>query len=226
VEITSELQRQRVLVRWKRQAEQEQRKTITNKTQRQIILARLIAFVQGDGCIWLHRAFPEIGFYPDHISVARLFVDTFEQLYGRRIKICPLVNHFRVRVRHKVASAELVSLAKFRSLDWYLPRSILVNAATKREWLRAFFDCEAYVGSKVIVVNSVNEIGLREVKELLREFGIESKWYVYHRKQKNWNTNYILHIGKIADRQSFLKHVGFNHPAKQEKLKHSLAAIA
>lgn len=224
MEFTSELQRQRVLARWKRQSEYEQSKAVKDTATRQKLLARLIAYIQGDGSLLKEHA--DIMFYPDHRDVAKLFVITFEQLYGRTPRIHPLENHFRVRLKHKAAGKELISLTAFNGLEWHLPSQILSTIDTKREWLRAFFDCEAYVGPRTIVVNSVNETGLREVKQLLSEFGIASRFYVYHRKQKNWNTNYILVIGKKNDRQTFLKRIGFNHPTKQRKLLAQFAAVA
>lgn len=231
MDFASELQRQRVLIRWRKRDEKESETTVVDKRQRNILLARVIAYIQGDGCLIVrplkHEGFRyDICFYPDNIHVAELFSDTYLQLYGRLPKIKPEINHYRIRVVHKKAGKELTELAKFYGLDWELPYSVLDSSESKKEWLKAFFDSEAYVGKRTIVVNSVNKKGLQQVQQLLNELEIQSRLYEYHRKQKNWNTNYILSIMRIGDRQNFLKRVGFNHPAKQEKLINSLAGVA
>lgn len=230
MDFSSELQRQRVLVRWKRQAARESELSIKDVGMRNKLLSRLIAYLQGDGSLVIrnqrNNVRYDILFYPDNLEVAHLIVDTFQKLYGRKPAINDEINHYRVRIVHKTAGEELNSLAKFSGLKWRLPYSVLINSECNIEWLRAFFDSEAYVGRNTVVANSVNESGLRQVKELLGCLGIQSRWYVYHRKQKNWNTNYILSINRKEDRQNFLKQVGFNHPAKQEKLINSLAGVA
>lgn len=86
------------------------------------------------------------------------------------------------------------------------------------EWLRAYFDCEGYVGKNVIHIQSVNKKGIEKIHELLKEFNIESKIYKYQRKNKNWNTNYLLYILKKESRLNYLKEIGFNHLIKFQKL--------
>ena len=96
---------------------------------------------------------------------------------------------------------------------------MLKTKTLKREWLRAFFDCEAYVGKRVIQLQSVNNRGINQIKDLLNEFKIESKIYGYERKHEKWNKNYILCVMKKASRERFLKEIGFTHARKLEKLR-------
>lgn len=226
----SELQRQRVLVRWQKQKAQEASRTVKNPAERQVLLARLIGYLQGDGCVGKYleglQEHHNIIFYPDDLNIAHLFVKTFNALYGRAPRITQLENYYRIIVCHKVAYHDLIAHVRFDSLHWNLPYHLFMDELSRLEWLRAIFDCEAYVGPKTIVINSVNEQGLRGVQQLLREFRIGSRWYVYHRKQKNWNTNYILVIARRQDRQTFLNRIGFNHSKKQQKLQLLFAAIA
>ena len=224
---SSEAQRQRLRVRWDRQRLLEARKSLDDSLYRRLLLVRLIGFLQGDGCIVKKKNLltHEFGFDTDHVALAHLFVDTFASLYGRKPHIHNLGNYFRVRITHKVASEELLALGKFKTMEWEIPS--LCNVTERFvEWLRAYFDCEAYVSKKTIVVNSVNKKGLNQVKNALNSLGIISRWYEYQRKQINWNRNYILHIGRRQDRQTFLNRVGFNHPIKQRKLEQQFAAVA
>jgi len=232
VTFTPQLQRELILRRWRRNDAIEKQRTVKDETVRKRLQSRLIGYLQGDGSVGRNydkatgRYHHNIMFYPDHIKVAELFANTFYELYGRRINIKKLENHYKVRVCHRVAYQELTSMTTFDSLGWQAPYNLLHDVNSKREWLSAMFDCESYVGPRTIVVNSVNKRGLLQVQQLLQEFGIQTRFYQYQRKQKNWNTNYILAISRISDRQTFLKRIGFNHPRKQEKLKEYLAAVA
>jgi len=229
----SELQRQRVLKRWQKQDTADLSKAVLDIEQRKTLLAPLIAYLQGDGFVSLryeknHETAPhhELAFYPDHIKVAKIFVKLYRQLYGRKLRIEKLENHFRVRSTQRIAYKELIKITEFRSTTWYIPTRFLDNCEKKKLWLRAFYDCEAYVGPKSIVVQSVNKYGLKQVQRLLAEFGMSSRFYQYVRKQKNWNTNYLLALFRKEDRQNFLKEIGFNHPNKQKKLIQYLAGVA
>jgi len=104
-----------------------------------------------------------------------------------------------------------------KSLEWTIP-NFCNSKQKKREWLRAFFDCEAHVNKQSICVQSVNKQGLEQIKQCLQEFNINALTYKYERKQKNWNTNYLLFIFRKKDRQRFLKVIGFTHHKKLERL--------
>ena len=94
------------------------------------------------------------------------------------------------------------------------------NRIAKKEWLRAFFDCEAYVCRNHIKIQTVNKAGMLEVKSLLEEFDIPSRYYVYTPKNEKWKVNHMLFLVKEA-RKNYLDNIGFNHSIKQSKLKKS-----
>ena len=100
-----------------------------------------------------------------------------------------------------------------------MPVNFLKNETLKIEWLKSFFDGEGHVSNRDIRLQSVNEKGLRQVKQLLSDIGIESRFYKYERKNRNWNTNYILSIIKKDYRKMYLNKIGFNHEIKLSKLK-------
>lgn len=185
--------------------------------------ARLLGFIMGDGSVTSIKSHKkvihyDIKFYPDDITLVRIFVSDFNKLYLKKPSIRKLKGHYRVAVSSKPAWEDLQKIGKFNSLEWEFPIS-LSSEDEKIEWMRAMFDCEAHVGKKMIQVQSVSWKGLNSVKRLLEEFQIKSKIYEYQRKNRNWNTNYLLTITKRENIIKYAKLVGFNHPIKLRKLR-------
>ena len=147
------------------------------------------------------------------------FVEAISYLYLKKPTITPKKNFYSVRISSKSACMNLLNTTKLGIHKWEVPFEFLTIKKYKIEWLRSFFDCEAYVSDKHIRVQSVNKEGLLNVQKLLLNLCIESKMYVYERKNKNWNTNYILSIHKKEDRRKFLDEIGFNHEVKLNRLK-------
>ncbi len=226
----SELQREYVLRRWNKNDELDRSRAISDINERNKLYPAVIAYLQGDGSVIARKVAGkmryDMQFYPDDLTVANLFIEMYQKLYGRQLKISPRKNFFVLRTTQKIAYEDLSRLARFKSLEWEIPSSILDTNEKKKSWLRAFFDCEAYVGKGNIVIQSVNKLGLEQVKDLLSHFGINTRSYTYQRKQTTWNVNYLLVISRRENRQSFLKQIGFNHSKKQEKLEKSLADVA
>ncbi len=191
--------------------------------------ARVVGYLMGDGSVTVRRdgygEHHDIGFYPDDIEMLDSFLDAFYQLYGELPQVRIARNYYRIRVHSKPMVVHLLHHGSFRSLEWRAPHDILTNESTRREWLRAMYDCEGYVGPKVIAFQTVNERGLNDIRLLLAEFGIESRTYTYKRKQEAWNRNFLLYITRKTARRTFLKEIGFHHGKKQEKLL-KFAAIA
>lgn len=156
-------------------------------------------------------------FYPDNLVLAQLFNDVLKGVYGREAAIKSMGNYYALSLTSKQAVTDLLSIASFTSKGWTFPETIVTKDA-KIEWLRAYFDCDGYVGKKYIQLQSVNENGIKVIQKLLEDFGIESKIYDYTRKNKSWNINYLLNINKREMRIKFLREIGFNHPLKRKKL--------
>lgn len=199
---------------------------VKNKPYHLLLKARLCGFLAGDGTVKIRRENKninrinyEVNFFPDHISLVKPYLQAFEELYCKKPSIKMDGKLYRIRTKCKIAYLDLSKISKFGLYIWEVPFNFLKNGKLKIEWLRAFFDSEGYVGNKEIRVQSVNEKGLHQVKQLLEELGIESKMYKYERKNKNWNTNYILSIMKKDHRKMYLNKIGFNHEIKLLKLK-------
>jgi len=222
---TSEKGRLAVLRRWNKKEEEFNKVIEIGKTKKDYSyhLSRLLGFLAGDGSIFLSKTEGSthycISFYPDILKLAELFEESFRYCYNVSPKIKEMKNYFHVRVNNKTIYSNIKSISSFGVLKWKVPLNILLSDELKKEWIRAFFDCEAYVGKKIIQVQSVNNEGLGQIKKILKEFNIDSKIYRYERKNKNWNANYLLCIMKKDSKRRYLKEIGFNHPIKLEKLR-------
>tara|TARA_Y100000310_G_C20689779_1_gene821457 strand:+ start:525 stop:1217 length:693 start_codon:yes stop_codon:yes gene_type:complete len=186
--------------------------------------ARLLGFLMGDGCVTSKKSntvsrHHDIRFYPDDLLLAKIFVRDFESLYLKTPIIKKMKNYFIVHASSKPAWEDLMAITNFGSLEWSFPDNVLISKAEKAEWLKAMFDCEGSVGKNRIQLQSVSGKGIESISLLLAEFGIKSSVCIYKRPNPKWNDNYVLSVCK-ANLLNFLNEVGFNHPAKQEKLKH------
>jgi len=187
-----------------------------------------MGYLMGDGSVFIRKdsrgvLHHEIHFYPDDLKMLFAFLYAISKIYDLTCSIRHDGEFFRVRTFSKSAVLDILSLGTFGTRDWRVPFDSFKSEEEKREFLSSFFDCEAYVGKKAIVVQVVNEAGLKDIKCMLTEFGIESKLYRYERKRKNWRTNHHLHIIGKDNRRKFLKRIGFNHSKKQEALHATVA---
>lgn len=193
-------------------------------------LSRLCGFLIGDGSISVYYGnnIPsyEIRFYPDNLCVAKLYIKTLRQIYGKIPKLKNLGKYFSARIKSKFICKHLTNITSFKSLSWKIPKKILSSREDKIEFIKAYFDCEAYVGKRMIQVQSVNSTGLNQIRKLLKEFEINSKIYKYVRKNRHWNPQYILCVLQKDSRKKYLNDIGFNHPNKLQKLKQTFAGFS
>jgi len=211
------------LSRWAKIHAQE-RNVVNKNSHKKHLKARLCGFLAGDGSILVRKDNDEkmhyvLRFFPDHPSLIEPFTESLFELYSKRPIIKKDYANQGIICYSKVVVEDLLNTAKFGILSWQVPFSLLKDKRTKIEWLRAFFDSEAYVGKNNIRVQTVNERGIKEVQQLLAEFGIESKKYTYKPRNKNWKKVHILIIGSKDNQLKFLNTIGFNHQIKASKLK-------
>lgn len=188
-----------------------------------ILMARICGFLAGDGSVKVRKEsngkiHHSVEFYPDDESLIEPFVEAVEKVYNKKLTIETHRKHFRLRLYSKVVVEDLLKIANFGIYGWEIPEKILKKQEAQMEWLRAYFDSEAYVGKYYIKVQSVNRRGLKSVKKLLKTFEIYPKIYSYQPKKFGWNKVYILVINKKMDRINFLKRIGFNHKKKTDRL--------
>ena len=184
--------------------------------------SRLFGFIAGDGNILVDNGSTcrhnTIRFFPDHMSMIKSFEEALMKVYNKKPKIKQEIKHFCVTLYSKPIVQDLLKYGKFGTKDWGIPHLVFESRKNKIEWLKAYFDCEAYVHYKHVRVKSINKKGINQVKKLLDEFGINSKIYVYQPKNKNHKTNYMLNIGRKEDRIRYRDLIGFNHTIKLKKL--------
>lgn len=222
--------REVALKRWKTVFDKELVQIKARSAKYPDLKARIVGYLMGDGSVTVRKEkegtiHHSISFFPDDYSMLKSFMHAFKMIYGRTPKIKKFERYYSARVDSKPIVSDLLELGSFHSLEWRVPLVLLSSRRGKIEWLRALFDCEAYVGPRVITVQSVNERGLQQVQSLIGEFGIKSRMYSYVRKQIAWNKNFLLCIGRKEDRIRFLKNIGFSHSRKQRKLQ-SFAGVA
>lgn len=209
--------------RWRKILDKEKEFISKNSVKNKYLKARLLGYLAGDGNVSIRRdnkgtIHHEIRFFPDHESLIRPFVEAFEKVYNKTPVLKKLKNHYILRIYSKVSVLDILKSGDLSTLSWSIPLDI-IDKQSKKEWLSAFFDSEAYVGKDRITIGSVNKRGIEQIQALLREFNIDSRIYNYKQKNKNWNDVSILIILKREDRMNYLKYIGFNHSLKTEKLK-------
>lgn len=222
----SELNRKKVLVRWSRVHTIQE--DYIKKNNINFLKARILGYIAGDGNISVrtvngktqHHA---VRFFPDHSSLIKVLSDAFVRVYNKKPIIKKEHNFYILKVYSKPIVLDILKYAKFGIHIWCLPNILLIDKKSKQEWLRAFFDAEAYVGKDHIKLHSVNKNGLIEIKNmLLKDFNIETKMYQYVPKNPNYSIQHILMITSKTMRTRYLDEIGFNHKVKIDKLLTSL----
>lgn len=221
----SEINREKARKRWSRVHSAEEQFIKKNKKGNEPLKARVHGYLCGDGSVSMRKekgrpgaTHADIYFYPDHKSLIRPFTEAFRRIYGKKFTIRNLGAYYSLRLVSMTVAKDLLADGSMTSLGWSVPDWVIGSERNSREWLRAFFDCEAYVSDTDFRVQSVNLQGLRQVAGMLGKFGINTREYSYQRKNKNWNTNYHLVVAKREDRKAFLNLIGLNHTGKLRKL--------
>lgn len=141
------------------------------------------------------------------------FQRRFNEFFGLTPIIC---KDGRCRIQNKDIYHFLTSDFSYYSHEWKMPKLSKRNLSF---WLRAFFDCEAWVFVKKgqdrrIGVDSVNEKGLYTIKqELSKYFNIDSR--IKKVEKRNLCRLYIYGRDNF---EKFRNHIGFLHPDKRKKL--------
>jgi len=215
---------------WRNKQAKERALLQTNSINYVDLKARLFGYLAGDGyvCMRIERkrkiskVHNEVGFFPDNTQVLSAFVEALDKVYSIKPRIRKYDNYYDARFNSKVVVEDLLESAKFGVKSWSVPSFVKSDLRLAGRWLSAFFDAEGYITDKVIRIQTVNQSGIREIKELLDKFGIKSKLYSYSPKNPKWSKNFILIISEKSSRLQFLSEIGLTHKAKLAKLKKSL----
>jgi hypothetical protein len=182
---TDDFFRNRVLNKWRESRIRNYEKVIkslhkVDESEREILRSRLCGFLAADGSVFIRKELKtgkvhhEIRFYPDNDVLVELFNKAFEKLYGSKTHIKQDGKYFRLSANNKFAVMDLLSIAKFSSKNWSLPK-ILNSKKAQIEWLKCYFDCDGYIGKKYIQIQSVNKKGLQQMQKLLKSLILNLK---------------------------------------------------
>lgn len=179
------------------------------------------AYLCGDGHIVVRGFHYQIRILMDSLDVSKRIVELFKKEFNVEPSIRKRVsNDFVVEIKNKPVCFDLLSLGKYGSFEWSIPKNLKKNIL--KEWIKCFFDCEAYVNlhSKQIQVKSVNREGLIDLNNRIKSFGINGRIYgPYKQINKKGNDYSILTIADKSSIKNYKKLISFYHPEKVERLK-------
>ncbi len=149
-------------------------------------LARIHAHVCGDGCIYVSRKSDAYGpwakyrkklfrveyrtkYSNNNLELLKEFKDDIKCVFGLD---GDKIYRNEAQVRSTRIYKFLKSMGAGKSREWYIPELILdASKVVKKNWIRAFFDDEAYFndGGR-IRVKCNNKKGLLQLTQMLQEF--------------------------------------------------------
>lgn len=158
-----------------------------------------------------------VGFRNTNKTLLMDFQIRFQNVYGIR----PTKGVDRMEVWSKEIVVSLLSKESFYSREWKMPS---IRRRNTRFWLRAFFDCEAWVElqpykSRAIRVDSANPTGLKRIREQLSMLGITTQ--ITERKNRDIKR---LNICGKENLKRYNSLIGFLHPDKKALLEKAVSS--
>ncbi len=159
-----------------------------------------------------------IGFRNTNLILLRDFQKRFKKAFSIKPH---LIKGERCRVGSKKIYKLLTrKFGSFYSREWSMP---VINKKVTKFWLRAFFDCEAWINNqhhknRSIGLDCVNETGLTFLGYNLKKLGIKSII-----KKRNKREIYSLKIYGKENLIKFRNKIGFLHPEKECKLNKAIS---
>lgn len=174
-------------------------------------LARIHAHLCGDGfaCFFRttekDRKFTAItGYCNNNQKLLDKFREDFSNIFNVKMK---MRQNKQVSIRSiKIFNQIANRFGKFGSREWRIHDSIKnSDKAIKIEWLKAFFEDEAYHEKRYnrLKIKSMNYMGLRDIKEILDSLNIKSSL-----TGPNCDKSYYLtipHFDSVAEFSGFVK---------------------
>lgn len=186
--------------------------------------ARIIANLKADGAIWKSGTNYVIKYEVGNKEQLNRFKKDLENIYGISTKIILHNSGFTgkpfeaVYLRSKLVFEDLQNFGKYRSKNWDIPNEIMNSSMKiKAAFLRAFFDDEGspIVSSKEVRLYSINSNGLKEIANILNEFGIGTCIKKGYGAKRNV---YAIIIRGKENLLKFSKNIGFDIDYKKRKL--------
>lgn len=169
-------------------------------------LARIHAHLCGDGFVCIFktkekdRNFTAItGYCNKNQYLLDKFREDFSKLFGVKMK---MQKNRQVSIRSiKIFKQIINKFGEFGSRKWRIPKIIKSSSKEiKLEWLKAFFEDEAYDEKRYnrLKTKSVNYLGLKDAQEILKSLGIFSSL-----TEPNCDGSYYLTIPRFNKVQEF-----------------------
>jgi len=158
-----------------------------------------------------------------NLLVRNMFKNYVREIYG--LKAIDKPYDGTIIAYGKEMLKDILSYGPLGSHRWRAPVHFLRKPQARR-YLRSFFGGDGDVRVSPVLskckvrAKSVNREGLLSIKTLLEKyFDIEAKLYKHGRpKFPGWSQPYDLEVIGIRNLERFARWVGFDHPAKAERL--------
>jgi len=185
-------------------------------------LAAVHAYLCADGYVVKNpetqkQKYYRLGLRSTNEFLLRDFQERFERYFGIKPRLV-------LGQRSEIGSREIYErltkeFGSFYSWEWKMPK---LDKELSKIWLRAYFDCEGWVTCKShqnrhIGAECVNEEGLNQVKNALKDLEIESSI-----KKRSTRNIFSLQIYGKENIVRFSEKIGFLSHKKLEKLKEAL----
>ncbi len=193
--------------------------------------ARIHAHICGDGHLYVEEGERGKRYIVEYTNTHTELINEFICDAVSEYKASPtIIRHkgaFIARFKSKYAFNRLKQLGAGKSKEWRAPIQIFyaedykTTASLIRNWLRAFFDDEAYidVSTRRISVTSVNYCGLLDVKNMLTYLNIDCKVYTIMKGYA-----YRLVVSGKTNISKFVNNIILLHPLKISRLKRILSS--
>ncbi len=226
----AERNKKNIISRWRKAHLQDREYIRENGNKNLHLKSRLLGYIAGDGNILVSGkgkcTHNTLRFYPDHESLITPYEEAIKTIYNKKSKIKKEKNYYSLTIDSKPLIEDITSICYLDTHNWKIPNFVLKEKINQIEWIKAFFDAEAYVHNKYIRVQSVNSQGLIQIKYILKNLGIHSRIYEYTPTKKEHNKVFMLTIYRNEAKKRYLCLIGFNHTIKLKKLKATLQNIA
>ena len=184
-------------------------------------LAAVHAYLCADGYVIKNpptqqHKYYHIGFRNTNLVLLCDFQKKFNNYFGVKPILIP---GERCRKQSKELFLKLTREYSYYSYEWKMP---LLTEEKLKYWLRAFFDCEAWVEcqkrkSRLIGLECVNEKGINQIKLALLSLGINSTI-----QKRRTRKIFRLCICGLDNLEKFKRKIGFLHPKKRKALNNAL----
>lgn len=185
-------------------------------------LSTIHGYLCGDGYViknpktQVHKYY-YIGFRNTNKTLLKDFQKKFTNVF--RIKPIITIDKDRCKIQNKKIYYILTKDFSYYSQEWDMPT---LKKDNLKHWLRAFFDCEAWVEnqpakSRLIGLECSNQKGIKEIQQSLEKLNMRSQI----KKRKNRKIWRLTICGK-ENLRIFYKEVGFLHPEKYKKLRDAI----